>query len=67
MEARLISLPLAPLAGLLDLVGRVEPVELKDSGDWALLIRVPGFTRLRSRRVPQRPLVRVYCRREDQH
>lgn len=46
MEARLISLPLAQLARLLGLVRRVEPVELKDSGEWVLLIRGRGFTRL---------------------
>lgn len=34
MEARLISLALAQLARLLGMVRRVEPVELKDSGEW---------------------------------
>ena len=46
MEARLISLALAQLARLLGMVRRVEPVELKDSGEWVLLIRGRGFTRL---------------------
>ena len=46
MEARLISLPLVQLARLLGLVRRVEPVELKDSREWGLLIRGQGFTRL---------------------
>ena len=44
MEARLISLALAQLARLLGMVRRVEPVELKDSGEWGLLIRGRGFT-----------------------
>lgn len=46
MEARLISLALAQLARQLGMVRRVEPVELKDSGEWGLLIRGRGFTRL---------------------
>ena len=46
MEARLISLPLLQLARLVGLVRRIEPVELESRGEWGLLIRGRGFTRI---------------------
>ncbi len=46
MEIKLMSLACVQLTRLFGLFERVEPVELEGRGEWGLLIRGRGFTRL---------------------